>query len=110
MNVSSTGSIRPRPQIVPCAATKAGLNAVTEGLAQALGPTVRLSTLMAGPFATGAIKHRLDAPERLAADVGSDAPRRIGAPHEVVGAALYLMSDVSAYTSGAALRVDGGMP
>ncbi len=54
VNVSSTGSIRPRPAIVPYAAAKAGLNALTEGLALALGPEVRVNTLMAGPFATEA--------------------------------------------------------
>ncbi|MGC9542154.1 SDR family oxidoreductase [Streptomyces sp. UG1] len=34
----------------------------------------------------------------------------MGEPDEVVGAALYLLSDAPSYTSGAALRVDGGMP
>lgn len=110
INVSSTGSLRPRADIVPYAAAKAGLNAVTEGLAHGLGPSVRVNTLMAGPFATGATKGWLDDPERLAKGVSTHALRRIGAPREVVGAALYLMSDASAYTSGAILRVDGGMP
>ncbi|MGY4866684.1 SDR family NAD(P)-dependent oxidoreductase [Mycolicibacterium elephantis] len=51
INVSSTASIRPRPDVVPYAAAKAGLNAMTEALALAYGPTVRVNTLMAGPFA-----------------------------------------------------------
>jgi len=38
INVSSTGSIRPTPGILPYAAAKAGLNALTEGFAQAFGP------------------------------------------------------------------------
>ena len=52
INVSSTGSLRPNGGIIPYAAAKAGLNAMTEGLAQAFGPTVRVNTLMAGPFLT----------------------------------------------------------
>src|SRR5205085_10765361 len=52
INVSSTGSIRSRPPIIPYAAAKSGLNSLTEGFALALGPTVRVNTLMAGPFLT----------------------------------------------------------
>ena len=108
VNISSTGSIRPRPAIVPYAAAKAGLNALTEGLAQALGPKVRVNTLMAGPFRTQATGDWDE--EKLAEGVRPHALRRIGWPSEIVGAALYLISDASSYTSAATLRVDGGMP
>ncbi|GAB2825597.1 SDR family oxidoreductase [Actinocorallia aurea] len=108
LNVSSTGSIRPRPGILPYAAAKAGLNALTEGLAHAFGPRVRVNTLMAGPFATGATAGWDDA--GLSEGVKPHALQRIGRPSEIVGAALYLVSDASSYTTGATLRVDGGMP
>ncbi len=52
VNISSSGSIRPDPTMLPYAAAKAGLNTLTEGLAKAFGPTVRVNTLMAGPFLT----------------------------------------------------------
>ena len=38
------------------------------------------------------------------------ALRRAGQPEEVVGAALYFATDASSFTSGAVLRVDGGLP
>ncbi len=108
VNVSSTGSIRPTPAILPYAAAKAGLNALTEGLALALGPHVRVNTLMSGPFYTDVSKHwDLDA---VAEAARSHALQRAGDPREIVGSALYLISDASSYTSAATLRVDGGIP
>ncbi|MBA4022641.1 MAG: short-chain dehydrogenase [Gordonia sp.] len=108
INVSSTGSIRPAPWIIPYAAAKAGLNALTEGLALTLGPTVRVNTLMSGPFYTDVSKHwDLEATKEA---TKAHALQRAGDPPEIIGAALYLMSGASSYTSGATLRVDGGIP
>src|SRR4029079_467691 len=45
INVSTSGSRRPSPAMLPYAASKAGLNALTEGFALAYGPTVRVNTL-----------------------------------------------------------------
>ena len=108
INVSSTGSVRPNPAFIPYAAAKAGLNAMTEALASAYGPAVRVNTLMAGPFFTDvSAGWDLDA---FDIEVQRHALRRGGEPHEIAGAALYLASDASSYTSGATLRVDGGIP
>jgi NAD(P)-dependent dehydrogenase (short-subunit alcohol dehydrogenase family) len=108
INVSSTGSIRPRAEFLPYAAAKAGLNALTQGLAMAYGPAVRVNTLMAGPFFTDISK----AWDLDSTDVRAQfaALKRVGEPAEIVGAALYLASDASQFTTGATLRVDGGIP
>jgi NAD(P)-dependent dehydrogenase (short-subunit alcohol dehydrogenase family) len=109
INVSSTGSLRPAAHMLPYAAAKAGLNALTEGLAKAYGPTVRVNTLMAGPFLT-------DISKSWNLDQASVNPfshlslQRAGNPPEIVGAALFLASDASSYTTGSILRVDGGIP
>jgi NAD(P)-dependent dehydrogenase (short-subunit alcohol dehydrogenase family) len=108
INVSSTGSIRPDPWMIPYSAAKAGLNVLTEAFAQAFGPKVRVNTLMAGPFFTDVSKAwDLDGFERGAERM---ALGRGGQPHEVVGAALFLATDASSFTTGAVLRADGGIP
>jgi NAD(P)-dependent dehydrogenase (short-subunit alcohol dehydrogenase family) len=109
INVSSTGSLRPGGDIIPYATAKAGLNAMTEGLARAFGPTVRVNTLMAGPYLTDVSK---------AWNLGQDkvnrfghlSLQRAGDPPEIVGAALFLASDASSFTTGSILRADGGIP
>lgn len=106
INVSSSGSLRPDQYMLPYAAAKAGLNALTEGLAKAFGPTVRVNTLMAGPFLTDVSK----AWDMAGEPFSHLALQRAGNPPEIVGAALFLMSDASTFTTGSILRVDGGLP
>ncbi|MGC2655194.1 MAG: SDR family oxidoreductase [Mycobacterium sp.] len=109
INVSSSGSLRPGADIVPYAAAKAGLNAMTEGFARALGPTVRVNTLMAGPFLTDVSKawHLEQATQN---PFGHLSLQRAGDPAEIVGAALFLASDASSFTTGSIVRADGGIP
>jgi NAD(P)-dependent dehydrogenase (short-subunit alcohol dehydrogenase family) len=108
INVSSTGSLRPAPGMLPYDAAKSGLNALTEGFAKAYGPTVRVNCIMAGPFLTDITK-AWD-PAMLERGMPNHALGRIGEVDEVVGAALYFATDASSYTTGAILRVDGGIP
>ncbi len=109
INISSTGSVRPAPFMLPYDAAKAGLNALTVGFAHAFGPTVRVNTIMAGPFLTDVAK-AWDLEAFAAEAAARHALGRAGEPDEIVGAALYFASDASSYTTGAILRVDGGIP
>lgn len=107
INVSSTGSVAPRGDIIPYAMAKAGLNAMTLGLARGFGPTVRVNGIMPGPFLTD-ISEAWDM-EAFAERARRDIPlHRGGQPGEIVGAALYLASDASSYTTGTIIKVDGG--
>lgn len=107
INVSSIAAIRPGPDVLPYAAAKAGLNALTEGFARAFGPKVRVNAIMAGPFLTDiSSSWDLEAFQRRADQ--TMALKRGGQPDEVMGAALYFASAASAFCTGAILRLDGG--
>ena len=106
INVSSVGAVRPTRDIVPYAAAKAGLNAMTVAFADALGPKVRVNAIMPGPFLTR-ISEAWD--KDVLDELTRNFPmRRAGNPEEIVGAALYLASDASSYTTGTVMTVDGG--
>lgn len=108
INVTSVAAERPTPFEAPYAAAKAGLNTLTVAFAHAFGPKVRVNAIEAGPFATDVARYW----DREAVEnyVQSQAALgRIGKPHEIVGTALYLASDASSFTTGAIVRVDGGM-
>jgi len=106
VNISSTTSLRPGGDALPYAMAKAGLNALTEGLAQVLAPTVRVNAIVAGPFRTDVAAGWSEQTEaRMRRALALD---RIGEPHEIVGAALFFASEASSFCTGALLRVDGG--
>lgn len=107
INVSSIAAVQPTPTELVYAGAKAALNAMTIGLARAYGPSVRCNVIMPGPFLTDISKAwDLDAFEKIARR--SIPLGRGGEPDEIVGAALYLASDASSYTTGSVIKIDGG--
>ena len=107
INVSSVAAMAPVPSELPYAAAKAGLDCLTVGLAKAFAPKVRVNTIMPGPFLTD-ISQAWDQGVFAAYAEEAIPLRRGGEPDEIVGAALYLASQASSYTTGTILRVDGG--
>ena len=107
INVSSVAAVQPSADEVPYGTAKAGLNALTVALAHMFGPTVRINGIMPGPFLTDISKAwDLDA---FNARAETTIPlQRGGQATEIVGAALYLASAASSYTTGSILKVDGG--
>ena len=108
INVSSIAAVAPTPHELVYAGAKAALDAMTAGMARAFGPKVRCNVIMPGPFLTD-ISKAWDL-EAFNARAKTEIPlQRGGEAHEIVGAALYLASDASSYTSGATIRIDGAM-
>ncbi|MFU8817502.1 MAG: SDR family NAD(P)-dependent oxidoreductase, partial [Pseudomonadales bacterium] len=107
INVSSIAAVQPTPNELPYAIAKAGLNALTLGLARAYAPKVRVNCIMPGPFLTDISKAWDMEAFQQRAEAGIPLQRG-GEPDEVVGAALYFACNASSYTTGAILKIDGG--
>ena len=106
INISSNAAAHPMPDVIPYAAAKAGLEAMTIAFARAFGPKVRVNAIQAGPFFTD-ISKAWDM-EAFQKSTKAFALKRGGEPSEIAGAAVYLASDAASFTTGAILRVDGG--
>ena len=108
LNVSSTAAVLTPPPVVPYAAAKSGVNALTKGLARVFGPKVRVNALMCGTFRTDMTKAFVDTPDYQKQIKATTPLRRVGEVADVVGSALFLVSDMSAYMSGTIVTLDGG--
>lgn len=106
INISAVGSVQPDPDALPYVAAKAALNALTVGFSRAYAPKVRVNGILPGMFATEmAHSWSMEAIERRSKAITLG---RLGNASEIVGAAIYLASDASSYTTGTMLNVDGG--
>jgi len=105
INVSSSGALMALPGVVPYGSAKAALNAMTVSLSREYAPKVRVNTISPGPFLTD-IAEAWDSQRRENQPVALGRP---GRPDEIVTAALMLASPASTFTTGALLRVDGGV-
>jgi NAD(P)-dependent dehydrogenase (short-subunit alcohol dehydrogenase family) len=106
INIGTTASLTASTRELPYACAKAGLNALTVGLAEAYAPRVRVNAILPGPF-------RTDISQAWAPPEGAEVPwvplGRIGVPAEIAPLALHLASAASSFTTGAIIRVDGGL-
>jgi NAD(P)-dependent dehydrogenase (short-subunit alcohol dehydrogenase family) len=106
INVSTIGSLRPGPDELVYACAKAGLNALTIGLASAFGPAVRANAILPGGVLTDIAKAWSE--EQVRSIAGNNPLGRPGQPADFVGTALWLASPASAWVTGVLIRVDGG--
>jgi NAD(P)-dependent dehydrogenase (short-subunit alcohol dehydrogenase family) len=96
-------------EVAGYSATKAGVHMLTKSLAcEWATQGVRVNAIAPGVFRTPLNTKALDIPERLSAIVGRTPMGRVGNVEELVGAAIFLASDASAFVTGQTIPVDGG--
>ena len=89
--------------------SKGGVKLLTQALARELGRDgVRVNAIAPGVIETPMTETTRNDPARLAGFLGRTPLGRVGQPEELVGAVVFLASDMASYISGAILPVDGG--
>ena len=107
VNVGSRGAFRGEPDQPAYGASKAGLHAMSQSLAQHLAPHgIGVAVVAPGFVETDMARSRLEG-------AGGDAIRaqsplgRVARPEEVASAVLYLASEEAFFSTGAILDVNG---
>ena len=108
VNFASTageyGSIRAAAHY---AAAKGGVIALTKSLAREVSPAgVRVNAVSPGPTDTPALLAAT--PEQRAVAGSRTLFGRLGQPHEIAGACVFLLSPLSTFVTGTVLQVNGG--
>lgn len=111
LNIITTYAWTGSGYVVPSAAAKGGVLAMTRSLAVEWAKyKIRMNAIAPGPFPTEGAWDRLlpgDLKEKF--DVSKKVPlRRVGEHQELSNLAAYLLSDYSAYINGEVITIDGG--
>ena len=107
VNISTVVAARGMRNLTAYAASKGGINALTIQLAVELAPfAIRVNGL--APGATNVERNLADDPSYVETWSPLIPLGRVGEPEDMVGPAVFLASDESAYVTGQLLYVDGG--
>ncbi|WFR72604.1 SDR family NAD(P)-dependent oxidoreductase [Prescottella defluvii] len=107
INISSIGGKAGLAGQTNYSTAKSALFGLTKAAAKELAPqNIRVNAILPGIMRT-AMTEQLP-PDDLATRLADVPLGRIGEPHEIADAALFLASDMSSFVTGAALEVSGG--
>jgi NAD(P)-dependent dehydrogenase (short-subunit alcohol dehydrogenase family) len=107
--VSSIGGLKASAVIGAYNISKAADFQLARNLAAEFGPhQVRVNCIAPGLIRTDFAKALWENPDTLMAVTAHTPLQRIGEPHEIAGAAVFLASDASTFVTGQAIVVDGG--
>ncbi len=106
---SSVSAHSAQPELAHYQAAKAGVAMLVRGMALELAPhRIRVNAIAPGLVQTNLTTRIFQTPELLADRVSRIPLGRAGQPEDMVGAAIFLASDESAWMTGTTVTVDGG--
>ncbi len=107
--ISSVGGLKGSPIIGAYCISKAADMQMARNLAVEFGPRgVRVNCIAPGLVRTDMARALWENPETLKASTAAACLKRIGEPHEIAGAAVFLASKAGAFTTGQTIVCDGG--
>jgi NAD(P)-dependent dehydrogenase (short-subunit alcohol dehydrogenase family) len=107
--ISSIGGLKGSPIIGAYCISKAADMQLARNMAMELGPhNVRVNCIAPGLIRTDMARALWEDPETLKRSTAAACLGRIGEPHEIAGAAVFLASKAGAYTTGQTIVCDGG--
>ncbi len=114
VNTASVQALATTGRIAPYAAAKGGILAMTRDMARDLGQyNIRVNTICPGciqtPMLDRSFTSNEDRDAYMETLVASLPLGRVGLPEDIADVALFLASPLSAYVTGIAINVDGGM-
>jgi NAD(P)-dependent dehydrogenase (short-subunit alcohol dehydrogenase family) len=110
INMITVGAFNPGEYLGLYCSGKAALWSLTRVMAKEWAPRgVRVNAIAPGPFRTDMMAATYEIPEFYDRIVDSTLLKRVAEPEEILGAALFLASDASAFVTGSCVTVDGGI-
>jgi 3-oxoacyl-[acyl-carrier protein] reductase len=111
INLSSVYALNPGPASAVYSATKAALDVITKVAAKELGARkIRVNSILPGVTRTPGVQSIEGFEETIGKQLAANTPLgRLGEPEDIARAAVYLASEESAWITGEAIRVSGGL-
>lgn len=110
INVDSLNSFRPLKAVQPYAMSKAAVSAMTRGMAMEWGEhNIRVNAIAPGFILTDLTNKLWSNPTMQAWNDANCPLKRLGQPEDLIGTAVFLISDASKFLTGQVIYVDGGI-
>lgn len=116
INIASIDGFKPEKGVSVYSISKTGCRGITWAFASELAPyNIQVNTIAPGPIDTKLMQSHWallspEEAEKQRKELNQVIPmHRMGQPDEIAGAAIYLASDASSYTTGAEIVIDGGV-